>query len=524
MTLSAPAPLLSGRILVLAKVESTYNVDAVPTPGSNALLVNDADLTVDPNVLERDFARSSLSPLAVSLGRKLVNLTFSHELKSSGTVGTPGAIGPLLRGCGFSQTTVANTANATVGTPVAGSANAGPSVSWAKGAASDKTGRYRITVTKGGASATAELRVSGTPASGEESILPNETFAAEVTTTAGGSGTMTLAQGLTAANDFSSITYTVGGSVTADDVLVATIGGKKYRYTVTGLEADADAVATAFAAVIDADARLAASAASSVITVTFSGAADTVVVTSGTTAITLGESGAEITPTWTGNLSLGDYWDVLVLEPGVHYTPVSEDFESLTVYMYFDGILHRVTGCMGSVVFSGEAGNFGLAQFSFTGQYLPVIDSPIPSGTVYEQTIPRQVELAELNLGAVDDFCAQSFSIDMQNNVVPRDCMNNTDGFNGVRITARSPQGTINPEATRESHFPFWEYLSDSTQFSFHVKVGIEAGNIVRILSDSVQISNITYGDRNELRTYELSLRFSQYSGDGDDEIRVVFA
>lgn len=523
MTLNAAAPLLSNRILVLAKVETTYNVDAAPTPASNALLVNDADLTVDPNVLERDFARSSLSPLPISLGRKLVNVTFSHELKSSGSVGTPGAIGPLLRGCGFAQTTVANTANATVGTPVAPTGQT-PAVTWAKTTASTKTGRYRVTVVLGGASATAKLRVSGTPASGDETVLPNETFSGEVKNSSGGTGTMTLTQGLTSANDYTSITYQVGGSVTAGDILIATVGGKRFFYVVTGDEADADEVATNLAAVIDADARTAASASTDTVTVTFASGAAAVTTTSGTTAITLGASGAQITPTWTGSLTALQYYDVLVLEPGVHYTPISDDFESLTVYMYFDGLLHRVTGCMGSVTFNGEAGNFGLANFTFTGQYLEVLDAAIPTGAIYEQTVPSQIELAELNLAGVDDFCAQSFSIDMQNNVVPRDCMNASDGFNGVRITARSPQGTINPEATKESHFPFWEYMSDSTQFSFHVKVGTVAGNRVRIISDSVQISGITYGDRNELRTYEIGLRFSQFSGDGDDELRIVFS
>lgn len=524
MTLVAQDPMLSNRILVLAKVETVYNTDAVPTPAANSLLVNEADITIDPNVLERNFARPSLSPQAVSLGRKLVNVTFSHELKGSGTVGTAGAISTLLRGCGFAETTIANSAAATISSVTAGTANTGAAITWAENTASIKTGRYRVTCTLGGATTVAKLRISGTPASGDETVLPSEVFSSEVTNGNGGAGTMTLTQGLTAPTDLTSITYTVAGAFTVGDIMVATVGGKKFYHTVVTADTDADGVATALAAVIDADARCVSTSAGAVVTVTFAGAALPVAVTTAVTEVVIGAALAGITPSWTGNLAFNDYWDILVLEPGVHYTPISTGFESLTVYMYLDQLLHKVTGCMGSVVFSGESGNFGLAQFSFTGQYIAPLDSAIPTGAVYEATIPSQIELAQLTVDGIDDFCAQSFNIDMQNNIVPRDCINNSDGFNGVRLTARSPQGTINPEATQEQHFPFWEYLAASTQFSFHVKVGTVAGNIVRVISDSVQISNVAYGDRNQIRTYELSIRFSQFSSDGDDEIRMVFA
>lgn len=517
---SAPSPLLSSRVLVLGKIESTYNVDASPSPSSDALLVIDADVRIEPNVLERQFARPSLSPAATSLGRKLVTMTFSHELKGSGTVGTPGKIGTLLRACGFAQTVIANSAAATISAITAGSANAGATVSWAKDVASTKTGRYRVTCTKGGASATAEMRVSGIPAPGDDTILKNETFSASVSSGA----TMTLTQGLTSASDYSSITYTVAGTFNAGDVLTAVVGGIEFNYTVVSGDTDNDGAATSLAALIDAHALLSASASSGVVTVTFAGLADPVVVTSGTTAINIGDSNADITPTWTGTLTVGDYWDILVLEPGVHYTPVSTGFESATLYMYLDGLLHKSTGCMGTVTFSGEGGDFGTAQFTFTGQFIAVTDATFPTGVVYESTVPDQIELAGLALNGNDDFCAQSFTIDLQNTVTPRDCINNSDGFNGVQITARAPQGTINPETQLEANHPFWEILSNSTQIPFHVKVGNTAGNQIRFIGDAVQYSNITYAERNGFRVSDTSIRFSQYSGDGDDELRLVFS
>lgn len=521
MTFTALTSMLSNRVLVLAKTESTYNTDPVPTPASNALLVSDVDVRIDPNVLERNVVRPSLSPAGITVGRKLVTVTMTHELKGSGAVGTNPAIDPLLKACGFARTTIANTASATIVTPVARTTNAGATVTFAKTTAATATGRYLLTVVKGGASATAKLRVTGSPAAPDETILPNETFSATV---GGTSPTMTLTQGLTSAGDYTSITYTVGGSFQAGDILTAVVGGVTFRYTVVSGDTNSDGAATSLAALIDADPRMAASAASSVVTVTFASNAVGVVTTSGTTAINIGGSGAQITPTWTGNLTLADKWDLQVLEPGVHYTPVSDNFDSVTLYIYLDKLFHKVTGCMGNVSFSGEAGAYANASFTFTGQYIPVTDSTIPTGAVYESTLPTQVELAQLNISNKDDFCAQSFSIDMQNQVNPRDCMNNTDGFSGVRLTGRNPQGSVNPEAVREADHPFWANMAAATKFAFHVRVGTTAGNIVKFVGESVQTSSITYGDRNGVRITDIGLRFSQFSDDGNDEVRVIFA
>ena len=519
--------LLFRKVLVLAKIESSYNVDAGPSPASDALLVSDVDFRIDPNVLERAVFRPSISPAEVAIGRKLATVTMTHELKASGTIGVAPAIGKLLRACGFAQTTVANTAAATIGLPVVRSGASSPAqgATFARGTnPSTKTGRYVLTCVKGGASATAKFRVTGTPATPDESVLASEEFSAS-NLTSGGTSTVTV--GRTSANDNTSITYTIGGTFAAGQKLRLTVGGIRFEYTTISGNTDNAGLATALAALLDAHPLLAASASTNVITVTFpnnsaTAKAEAVTVTSGTTEIPIGDTGATIIPTWTGSVAFGDTWDIQVLEQGVHYTPVSGNFDSLTMYIYMDGILHKMTGSRGTVTFTGEAGNYGSAQFAFTGQYVPVEDAVIPTGTVYESTIPEQIENALFALNSFDDFCAQSFNIDMQNQVVPRDCLNNADGFNGVTITERSPQGTINPEATLQIKFPLWGLHAAATKVSYHLLVGKNAGNRWRFISDSAQIAGVTYGDRNQIRVTDINLRFSQFSGDGNDEIRLI--
>lgn len=70
-------------------------------------------------------------------------------------------------------------------------------------------------------------------------------------------------------------TIVVTGTVDAGDVLTYTLNGTDLSYTVTGLEADNDAIATAFAAVIQADANIA--------TATAVGGTDTITITGNVT-------------------------------------------------------------------------------------------------------------------------------------------------------------------------------------------------------------------------------------------------
>lgn len=517
--MTVAAPILTARTLILAKIESTYNTDANPVPANDAFLVSEADVSVDPNVLERNNFRPSLSPTAVSIGRKLVNVTFTHELKGSGTFGSSSKIGTLLRGCGFSETSYPKTAAAAISTPVAGSANTGATVAWSKDVMpTSRYGTYNVTVVTAGASATAAVMVHGNPHhEGDTSICKSLDFSV----VSNGSTAGTIAVDTT---DLTAPFFTFGGTWVEGDAVTLSVGGVEFSFTAPATPT-ATTVGDAAVTAITADTRFTGTANSlGTVTIDFAGNAAEIVLTSGTTAVTLGNSIGEITPTWTGNLDAGDTWSVVLNRPGLHYDPVSTGFESLTIYVYFDGLLHKVTGCMGSVSFSGEAGNFGTASFTFTGQYVAPEDASLPSGAVYESSIPSQIELAALVFDDLREVCAQSFSADMNNEVTARDCMNGSDGFNGVQITGRNPQGGVNPEATQEANHPFWNRFANATQAKFHVNVGTVEGNIIHFVSESVQYSGISYTDRNGTRVYDVSLRFSAATADGDDELKLIFS
>jgi hypothetical protein len=274
-------PILTQRALMLAKIETVYNTDALPVPASDAFLVSEADIKINPNVLERDFYRPSLSPLPIAIGRKLAQVTFKHELKGSGKAGVTPKLATLLRACGFALTTIANTAAATIANPadIKGD-NTGPAVTWTKSAAPIKNfGRYNVRVVLGGASATAKVRVTGNPFEGDDpTILPTEEFSALVMAGNGKPLTTVVADD----SNPLGVTYTVGGTPTQGDVVVVVVGGIRVKITV-GAAPTTSTVATQIAAALTAlsDARFSAAASTAVVTVTITGGVIT--VTTGTT-------------------------------------------------------------------------------------------------------------------------------------------------------------------------------------------------------------------------------------------------
>lgn len=92
--------------VILAKVETTSGVDAVPTGASNALQVTDFSVTpldannVDINILLPYFGGS---PSLV--GTASVKCSFTVLLAGSGAAATAPAWGALLQGCGMAETT-----------------------------------------------------------------------------------------------------------------------------------------------------------------------------------------------------------------------------------------------------------------------------------------------------------------------------------------------------------------------------------------------------------------------------------
>ncbi len=103
-------PLLVKKTVLLAKIETVYGTDPVPTGAANAVLISDLSVTpLDQDTESRDLIRPYLgnSPQIPVANRTMVE--FSVEVAGSGAAGTAPAYGPLLRACAMAEVITAST-------------------------------------------------------------------------------------------------------------------------------------------------------------------------------------------------------------------------------------------------------------------------------------------------------------------------------------------------------------------------------------------------------------------------------
>ena len=242
---------------------------------------------------------------------------------------------------------------------------------------------------------------------------------------------------------------------------------------------------------------------------------------------------AQITPTIQTSFALGDTFVINLAPAGHTYSPVSSAMESLSLYVYYDGLRHRVTGARGTYTAEGEANSYGTFSWTFTGDFQSATDTALPTNPVFEATLPEQVQLAALGvLGGLDfdtdapvgfTLAAQSFSLDIGNNVVVRDSINESNSMAGAIISDRAATGSFNPEAELEATHPAWAALENATRFFFNVRQGSTQGNCVVFSAPYAQYTGLAYSDRNNIRALDVTMRLAAHSTGGNDELRITF-
>ena len=100
-------PRIIRKTAILAKVESTYGVDAAPVGTTDALLISDASFELSYNNVARDIMRPYLGASEQLVGTRKVDMSFTVEAAGSGTAGAAPAWGPIMRACGMAEVVVA---------------------------------------------------------------------------------------------------------------------------------------------------------------------------------------------------------------------------------------------------------------------------------------------------------------------------------------------------------------------------------------------------------------------------------
>lgn len=177
--------------------------------------------------------------------------------------------------------------------------------------------------------------------------------------------------------------------------------------------------------------------------------------------------------------------ETIVATTSVTYAPISTPPETLTFWLYEDGILYIMTGSAGAPTLTLATGAFPSLTCNFTGTYPatgaktdaanPVITPSPTSPLVWRGDIGGSFEIDAV-AAAVSNF-----TLDFGNNLVSPEDPNSSGGIVGTIITARNITGTINPLETSVATRDLFSDFRAGTTVDIEAIVGQTPGNIITI-------------------------------------------
>ncbi len=178
----------------------------------------------------------------------------------------------------------------------------------------------------------------------------------------------------------------------------------------------------------------------------------------------------------------------------VVYTPISTLPESVTMYLFRDGVLHRFFGARGNVSLRAQYRSVPMFSFDFTGFFVPVTDTALPTATYTLQATPlafNRENTPTFALHGVSSAVIRSFSFDLANQVVYRNIINSEV----VRIVDRKPTASFEIGAELMAVKNWFAAIAAAELGSMNLVHGTVAGNTVQIGAPAVQLNGVTEGD-----------------------------
>jgi hypothetical protein len=190
--------------------------------------------------------------------------------------------------------------------------------------------------------------------------------------------------------------------------------------------------------------------------------------------------------------------ETVVSSTSVTYAPVSSSFSSATIYFNVDGVLHKLTGCRGSMTMSCAVGAIPTLAFNLTGVYNAPTDTAQPSVTYSAQATP--LIFREGNTSSFSFFSysgvLQSVDFNLANDLVYRELVG---GTKETLITDRKPAGTVMIEAPTIATKDFFTTALASSTGNLTFLHGTTAGNRVTFTASQVDVLNPTYQDQDSI-------------------------
>lgn len=212
--------------------------------------------------------------------------------------------------------------------------------------------------------------------------------------------------------------------------------------------------------------------------------------------------------------------ETIVALTSVAYAPVSAAQESVTLYLYEDGTLTKLTGARGTLDTVGEVGGRLMASFTFTGHFSGPTDVALATPT-YDSTVPPIMINGAFTIGGFSAVI-QSLNFSLGNVLETPPNLSAADGYGEVLVTGRDVNGSINPEQPLVAAHDFMAaFKAGTTEALSCGPIGATAGNKFTITMPAVYYRNLTNSERQGVLAYDIP--FGAAESSGDDEVTITF-
>lgn len=242
-----------------------------------------------------------------------------------------------------------------------------------------------------------------------------------------------------------------------------------------------------------------------------------------------GSGAAGTAPAWGCLLRACAFAETITASTAVEYSPITNSQESVTVYWYDDGVLHKMTGAKGTFELKAGIGERPVLSFKFTGVYNAPTAASAPSLTLTGWKKP--LVITDTNSGDILFGCtyatqaiaggtaipSKGLSFDMANTVPFIPLL----GGDSVDITNRQPTFKAEFDMTAAQEVTkYTEVLANTTQ-AVGFKHGTTAGNMIELFMPNVQLINPGMGDYEGRRMVTFDGRVTPSAGNDDVTICV---
>jgi hypothetical protein len=248
----------------------------------------------------------------------------------------------------------------------------------------------------------------------------------------------------------------------------------------------------------------------------------------------VGSGTAGVAPAWGPLLRACGFAETVTASTRVDYTLISTGFETVTIYYFDDGVLHKLLGARGEWSARLNVGGKPVLSFKFIGLDGGDVVLGAGSTTLSGFKTPQVVSNANSQsikfgcthsntgapaLTAGTPYTSQGLELASGNQVNFTPLV----GVETVDMTGRDITAKVMLDLTAADEVSFMADVKAATLRSMGMVHGTVAGNRVLVFSPSVQLTNPTKGEVNGKRMVGYDLRVvPDPAGSGNDELRIV--